>query len=410
MPIPANNVRSRGVSTYLKNTLLLILGLGSAGGITRGYLDLKSKIDVLEGNNINLTQKHDESEALKAGMAKDLQTASATIARLEQNAAANKSKTDRALADMSLKMEGLVQRDKEHDKDLTSLNKGLGIVTVKIAGLECKVTLSDLPGAYNTALASSVTIKTPVTYKDHDDMGNVVEKTKESLGSGVIAAHINNGKDGGYIITNWHNIQSDSLKKDEDYKDIDITIIFPNRSEVKAKPYYYKDKSGKEQLAKREDHDLVLLKIAEDISSTKPIPFSFNEPTTGTPVMVLGSPLTDAFGSSVTLGIVSGNDRLIRDNKKGEITFYFDDKPDAVKNTRTDAAINPGYSGGIGWGVLDKKMLFMPASVFYPKRAFHGIGFGIPAPTITSNIKSWIPSYELNKDGIFVEKIIKAEK
>lgn len=32
------------------------------------------------------------------------------------------------------------------------------------------------------------------------------------------------------------------------------------------------------------------------------------------------------------------------------------------------------------------------------------MGFGVTAPTIVDNIKKWLPSYELNADGRFIEK------
>src|SRR3989338_30009 len=112
-----------------------------------------------------------------------------------------------------------------------------------------------------------------VKYKEDDGMGKTVEKTHTHQGSGVVVAHINSGNNGGYIATNWHVMECDKIKE-EDYKNMDLTLILPDGSKVKAKAHQYKDNTGKEQLARRKDHDLVLLKTTDKMTVTSPVSFA----------------------------------------------------------------------------------------------------------------------------------------
>ncbi|GEM_PF-5960171 len=421
MPIDSiNSAKSGRTGAYLRNTLFVLLGVGTAGGVG-GYFQLKDEIN---GKNTQLTQKLNESETARASMAEELAKANATIARLEQGMSLNKSAIEgnataideyrKALANMgseaqvqNKKIESLVKRDGEHDKGLANLNKSLDTVTIKVGNLETKVSVSDLQDVYNKALSSTVIVNMEVKYKKDDGMGTVVEKTETHQGSGVVAAHINGGKDGGYIVTNWHVLNCEHLK-DEDYKNKEITLTFPDGNKVKAKPHYYLDSSGKEQLARKKDHDLVLLKTTENISKAVPVSFASDEPKAGEAVFVVGNPFGDVLGNrfSGSFGIISG-DSIVKYGS-GSPTILSKDEKDAIKTTRTDAAMNPGNSGGLGWRVRDGKMVFMPTFIF-PGEIFHGMGFGVTAPTISGDIKTWIP-YDLNSHGGFVERESKPAK
>lgn len=418
---PVNCAKSGKAGAYLKNTLLALIGTGTVAGVTGGYFNLRNQI---AENNTQFTQKLDESETARANMAVELSNANATIARLEQGMSANKAtleanaaaideyrkalaKADSDLKTQKTQITGLLKKDQEHDGKVTKLVKDLDSVTIKVGNLESKVSVSDLQDVYNKALASAVIIQMEVKHEEDDGMGGKVQKSHTHQGSGVVVAHINGGNDGGYIATNWHVVECDKIKED-DYKNMELTITLPDGSKVKAKAHLFKDTNGKEQLARRKDHDLVLLKTTDKISGTSPVSFAPDDPKTGEAVIVVGCPFGDALGIrfSGSFGIISGNSIVKYGNGSPEILST--DEKDAIKTARTDTAINPGNSGGLGWRVKDGKMVFMPTFIF-PGDLFHGMGFGITAPTIRDDVKTWIP-YDLNPDGSFVERAPKAAK
>jgi S1-C subfamily serine protease len=80
--------------------------------------------------------------------------------------------------------------------------------------------------------------------------------------------------------------------------------------------------------------DLAVLEIDNRPDDAPPIPFVDQDPKVGTPVVAIGNPF--GFSGSVSAGIVSGEDRTLPAPNGFSI-------PDAIQ---TDAAVNPGNSGG----------------------------------------------------------------
>jgi S1-C subfamily serine protease len=80
--------------------------------------------------------------------------------------------------------------------------------------------------------------------------------------------------------------------------------------------------------------DLAVLEVRRKPDSATPIPFVEDEPGIGTEVVAIGNPF--GLAGSVSAGIVSGVDRTLPAANGFSI-------PDAIQ---TDAAVNPGNSGG----------------------------------------------------------------
>jgi len=80
--------------------------------------------------------------------------------------------------------------------------------------------------------------------------------------------------------------------------------------------------------------DLAVIEVDTVPDSSQALPFSGEPPTIGQEVVVIGNPYN--LDGSVSSGIVSGTDRLIPSPAGYRI-------PDAIQ---TDAAVNPGNSGG----------------------------------------------------------------
>jgi serine protease Do len=164
-----------------------------------------------------------------------------------------------------------------------------------------------------------------------DDVTDVVEKSINKVvgvtslnnnrllgtGSGAIIEVSNNEV---FIATNFHVIENADQ----------VQIIFANQKEFEAEVIGYDVFS-----------DLALLKVNPDFSVNS---FRIGESTTtkiGEWVLAIGSPLGLEFQSSVTMGILSGKDRIVAVDLNSDGIADWD-----MNVLQTDAAINPGNSGG----------------------------------------------------------------
>lgn len=178
-------------------------------------------------------------------------------------------------------------------------------------------------------------------------VSNYIDNELYSTGSGAIYS-----KEPGkiYIVTNNHVI-ADANK---------ISVTFANGEVVDATLI------GTDSWT-----DLALLEVIADFQVT---PFSLGDSSmvkVGEYVLAIGSPLGLEFQSSVTLGIISGTNRVIPVDLDNDGT---DDWDSIV--LQTDAAINPGNSGGplinmAGELIGITSMKIMDTSV-------EGMGFAIP--------------------------------
>ena len=131
-----------------------------------------------------------------------------------------------------------------------------------------------------------------------------------AVGSGVAI------KEGGYILTNQHVIANTK----------GITVYFADKSSAGAS-LIWQDSSL----------DLAVIKSSRDMPYLE---CETNDVAVGQDVIAIGTPLSLAFGHTVTKGIVSALDRTLEvQNKDGSISY--------MQNLiQHDASINPGNSGG----------------------------------------------------------------
>ena len=204
---------------------------------------------------------------------------------------------------------------------------------------------------------SVVNVDTIMIQQDSVDLG-VIER-REGTGSGFV------WDKQGHIVTNFHVIMS-ALQKG---KNLAVRVILADRSShdailVGASP----------------DHDLAVLRITVDADKLTPIPVGTSgDLEVGQTVYAIGNP----FGQSLTLtqGIISALDREI-----DSIT----DKP-ITGVIQTDAAMNPGNSGG---PLLDKdgRLIGVNTAITSPSGGSVGIGYSIPVDTVNSIVPELIRS------------------
>ena len=171
------------------------------------------------------------------------------------------------------------------------------------------------------------------------------DRVQNSLGSGVII------RSNGIIVTNAHVIKgADELR-----------VVLNDRREFEAK-----------LIAKDEKIDLAVLEI--DAKGER-LPYltaqDDNDLEIGDIVLAIGNPY--GVGQSVTSGIISA---LGRTNVSDYSAFI-----------QTDAAVNPGNSGGALVN-LEGELVGVNTAIFSRSGGSNGIGFTIPAELITRAVES----------------------
>lgn len=169
-------------------------------------------------------------------------------------------------------------------------------------------------------------------------------------GSGIIYKQEN---DKAYIVTNNHVI--------EDAQEIEIELA--NEEVVEAKLL------GADSLT-----DLAVLEIDDEHIEAVAEFSDSDELEVGETVVAIGNPLGSEFAGSVTKGIISGLNRSVEVDTKG------DKQADWVTEVlQTDAAINPGNSGGALVDTNGKVIGINSMKV--AQQAVEGIGLAIPSNT-----------------------------
>jgi len=172
----------------------------------------------------------------------------------------------------------------------------------------------------------------------------------ELIGSGSGAIYSKDGDDV-YIITNYHVINGASR----------VSVTFANGEEVAATVV------GKDIWT-----DLALLKATKADLANLAFPLGDSSKVdVGLVVFAIGSPLGLDFSGSVTMGIISGKDRIIPVDLDKDGT----DDWDSIY-LQTDAAINQGNSGGPLINVAGE--LIGITSMKITDGTIEGMGFAIP--------------------------------
>lgn len=183
---------------------------------------------------------------------------------------------------------------------------------------------------------------------------------KSSLGSGVIVSPQ------GYILTNNHVIEEADA----------INVSLPDGRKAVAKV-----------VGTDPDTDLAVIKI--DLPDLPAIVFGqTDQASVGDVVLAIGNPF--GVGQTVTMGIISALGR----NDVGINTYE--------NFIQTDAAVNPGNSGGALIDV-DGNLIGVNSAIFSSSGGSLGIGFAIPVSTIKSVMESIINNGQVVRGWIGVE-------
>ncbi|MET8627701.1 trypsin-like peptidase domain-containing protein [Kitasatospora sp. NPDC004669] len=194
--------------------------------------------------------------------------------------------------------------------------------------------------------------------------------TGESLGSGIVY------DDKGDIVTNAHVVGSAStftVTLASSTKALDATLV-----------------------ASYPDSDLAVIKLNSPPSGLKPATFGDSSKVElGQITLAMGSPL--GLASSVTQGIVSATGRTVTEPQGGG-------SPGATigNMVQTSAAINPGNSGGALVNLDSQVIGINTLAAAEPQAngaAAPGIGFAIPASTITSITDQLIKQGKVTNSG-----------
>jgi Do/DeqQ family serine protease len=203
------------------------------------------------------------------------------------------------------------------------------------------------PAVVNVFTSRTVRTRQRISFFDMmRDMGRApTESVQNSLGSGVIV------RDSGIIVTNAHVVKgADELR-----------IVLNDRREFDAKV-----------IAQDEEIDLAVLEI--DTKGERLPTLSIdksNDLEIGDIVLAIGNPF--GVGQTVTSGIVSA---LGRTNVTNASSFI-----------QTDAAVNPGNSGG-ALVDLNGNLIGVNTAIFSRSGGSNGIGFAIPGVLVARAVDS----------------------
>ena len=199
----------------------------------------------------------------------------------------------------------------------------------------------------------------PVFRRFFPGLGEQETRRANSLGSGVIVSS------DGYVLTNNHMIEGAD----------DIQIVLSDGRRLRARV------RGSDP-----DSDLAVLKA--DVSDLPAITFgTLDSVQVGDTVLAIGSPF--GFGNTVTHGIISALGRNLEMNR-------FEDF------IQTDAAVNPGNSGG---ALVDSggNLIGINSAIFSQSGGSQGIGFAIPVSLAKSVLEQIIRDGEVTRGWLGIE-------
>jgi serine protease Do len=193
---------------------------------------------------------------------------------------------------------------------------------------------------------------------------NMPSRRQNSLGSGVIV------QSDGYLLTNHHVIEEAS----------EIKVLLNDGRELAAKV-----------VGSDPGTDLAALKI--EAGNLTPIPFGDSENIrVGDYALAIGNPF--GLGSTVTMGIVSA---------KGRGNLGIEDYEDFLQ---TDAAVNPGNSGGALINTAGQ-LIGINTAIISGSGGNQGIGFAIPATMAHEVLKQLIEKGEVVRGwmGVVIQEV-----
>ena len=198
-------------------------------------------------------------------------------------------------------------------------------------------------------------------FGDKFSFGSPKDRVQGSLGSGVIV------RPNGIIVTNHHVIEG----ADE------IKVVLADRREFDAEIVLADPRT-----------DLAILRIAagEEVLPTLQLADS-DDVMVGDIVLAIGNPF--GVGQTVTSGIVSATART----QQGISDFGF--------FIQTDAAVNPGNSGGALVG-MKGQLLGINTAIYSRTGASNGIGFAVPTAMVNSVLRAALNEGQLARPWLGV--------
>jgi len=259
--------------------------------------------------------------------------------------------------------------DAEAPPELQANDTGASRLERRLPGGQGEVLLSYAPvvrevapAVVNIYAARKVEVSSPFMnspffrrfFGDNYSFGVPRERVQRSLGSGVIV------RPEGIIVTNNHVIEEADV----------IKVVLNDRREFAA-----------ETILTDERTDLAILRIADGDGPFPTVELDDSDDVAvGDIVLAIGNPF--GIGQSVSGGIVSATART----QTGISDFGF--------FIQTDAAVNPGNSGGALVG-LRGKLLGINTAIFSRTGDTSGIGFAIPANMVRSVLRAALDDGEL---------------
>lgn len=222
---------------------------------------------------------------------------------------------------------------------------------VSKSGTSVRISEEELTSGINNIYDAVVYIE---TYQDD-------KKDVSSSGTGFVYKK-ENGK--GYIVTNYHVV--------EDAKS--LKVVMSDGKKVTAKYL-----GGDEYL------DVACIEIDDKYVSKVAKIGKSSELSLGATLFTVGTPVGDQFRGTVTRGILSGKDRFVSVSVAGGMEDYI------MKVIQTDAAMNPGNSGGPLCNVNGEVIGIN--SLKLVKNEIEGMGFAIAIEDALGHL----PSFEKGK-------------
>ena len=191
----------------------------------------------------------------------------------------------------------------------------------------------------------------------------VVVDTDNNDGSGFVYKIDN---EYAYIITNEHVIRNAS----------EIEVVLTNSKKEKA-----------EVLGKDEYLDIAVLKIKKNYVNKVVKIGNSKKSYIGDTVFVIGCPYGENFSGTVTSGIISGKDRLVKTS-----TNDYEDYNWVMNLIQIDASINPGNSGGPLLNINGEVIGIITLKIV--ENDIEGMAFATPI----EDVKKYIEMLENKKD------------
>lgn len=220
-----------------------------------------------------------------------------------------------------------------------------------------------VPAVVNVYVRGRVAVRSPfddpvMRQLFGDRFGMPQERIQNSLGSGVIVSR------DGIVVTNTHVVKIGAQSE--------IRIVLHDKREFDAKVILQDERA-----------DIAVLRIEGGDGNFPFLDFSDSDDVeVGDMVLAIGNPF--GVGQSVSQGIVSALGRSLSA------------KSSAPAFIQTDAAVNPGNSGG-ALVDLGGKLIGINTAILSRSGASHGIGFAVPANLVRVFVNSAITGKKIER-------------